>query len=87
MMGEVETSPNRIALTPRLARILFAAAVGCGSATAQDTKPLDAKAYPAGVQKVLQSARDECKAQGGAEVQFAANTVRTFDLTGAGRND
>jgi hypothetical protein len=87
MMGEVETSPNRTTLTPRLARILFAAAVGCGSATAQDTKPFDAKAYPAGVQKVLQSARDECKAQGGAEVQFAANTVRTFDLTGAGRND
>jgi hypothetical protein len=39
------------------------------------------------VQKVLQQARDECKAESGGEVQFAADTVRALDLTGAGHTD
>jgi hypothetical protein len=83
----VKTGPKGIALTGRLARVLFAAVAGCGSTSAQDIKVFDANTYPAGVQKVLQSARDECKAEGGGEVQFAADTVRTLDLTGAGRDD
>jgi len=39
------------------------------------------------VQKVLQQTRDECKAESGGEVQFAADTVRALDLTGAGHTD
>ena len=84
MIWHVKTGPKGIALTGRLARIVFTAAVGCVSAAAQDAKLFDASAYPAGVQKILQSARDECKAEGGGEVEFAA-AVRTLDLTGGGR--
>jgi len=86
MIWHVKTGPKGMASTGRLARVLFVVA-GCGSASAQDIKSFDADAYRAGVQRVLQSARDECKAEGGGEVQFAADTVRTLDLTGAGRND
>jgi hypothetical protein len=87
MIWHVKTGLKGIALTGRLARVLFTAVVGCGSAFAEDVKAFDANAYPAGVQKILQSARDECKAEGGGEVQFAADTVRMLDLTGPGRND
>jgi hypothetical protein len=87
MICHVKTGPKGMALTGRLARVLFTAVVTCGSASAEDVKAFDADAYPAGVQKILQSARDECKAEGGGEAQFAADTVRTLDLTGAGRND
>src|SRR6516162_43564 len=58
-----------------------------GTRRQQDTKPFDPKIYPAGVQKVLQEARDECKAKSGGEVQFAADTVRALDLTRAGHID
>ena len=86
MIWHVKTGPKGMASTERLARVLFVVA-GCGSASGQDIKAFDADAYPAGVQKVLRSARDECKAEGGGAVQFAADTVRTLELTGAGRND
>ena len=39
------------------------------------------------MQKVLQQARDECKAESGGEVLLAADTVRALDLTGAGHID
>jgi hypothetical protein len=61
MIWHVKTGPKGMASTGRLARVLFVVA-GCGSASGQDIKAFDADAYPAGVQKVLQSARDECKA-------------------------
>ena len=91
MIRRVETGGTKSRFGGSLARCVAGAVIVCGGATAQDakqdTKPFDAKIYPAGVQKVLQQARDECKAEGGGEVQFAANTVRALDLTGAGRID
>src|SRR5580700_2270582 len=67
---------------------LAAAVIGCGAAAAQDAaKPFPSPSYPAGVQQVLQAARDACKAQGGGEVTFAPDTVRALDLTGGKHND
>jgi hypothetical protein len=63
MIWRVKTGPKGMASTGRLARVLFTVVAGCGNVSAQGIKP-DADAYPAGVQKVLQSARGECKAEG-----------------------
>jgi hypothetical protein len=64
MIWRVKTGPKGMASTGRLARVLFTVVAGCGNVSAQGIKPFDADAYPAGVQKVLQSARGECKAEG-----------------------
>jgi hypothetical protein len=68
---------------------LMAGVVGaCTAVRAQDAaKPFSADAYPAGVQRVLQSARNACKAAGGGGVSFAPDTVRVLDVTGDGRDD
>ena len=91
MIRLVETGGTKSRFGRSLARCVAGAIIVCGGATAQDakqdTKPFDPKIYPAGVQKVLQQARDECKAESGGEVQFAADTVRALDLTGAGHTD
>ena len=91
MIRRVETGGTKSRFGRSLARCVAGAIIVCGDATAQDakqdTKPFDPKIYPAGVQKVLQQARDECKAESGGEVQFATDTVRALDLTGAGHTD
>ena len=91
MIRRVETGGTKSRFGRSLARCVAGAIIVCGGATAQDakqdTRPFDPKIYPAGVQKVLQQARDECKAETGGEVQFAADTVRALDLTGAGHTD
>lgn len=66
---------------------LIAGVIGAGAAArAEDAATFNADAYPAVVQRVLQSARVACKAVGGG-VTFAPDTVRALDLTGDGRDD
>jgi hypothetical protein len=72
----------------RLGSFVLLATIGCGAAAAQDTaKPFDPASYPAGVQQVLQAARETCKAAGGGSVTFAPDTVRAVNLTGGTHND
>ena len=69
--------------------LLLLAALLAGGARAEDAAkpPFDAGKYPAGVQKALGYASEECKANNGGEAIFAAGTVTTLDLTGDGRDD
>src|SRR5262249_58538740 len=87
MIRRVETGGTKSRFGGSLARCVAGTIIVCGGATAQDakqdTKPFDPKIYPAGVQKVLQQARDECKAESGGGEQIAAAIVRARDPAGA----
>jgi hypothetical protein len=64
--------------------------MAAGGAAAQDAaKPaaFNERAFPSEVRKALQDARDECRREGGKRVTFAADTVRTIELTGDGGDD
>jgi hypothetical protein len=57
------------------------------AARADDARPFNPADYPAGVQKALRYANEECDSQDGGAVTFAPDTVRRIDLTGDGRDD
>ena len=57
------------------------------AARAEDAKPFNPADHPAGVQKALRYANEECTSQEGGDVSFAPDTVRKIDLTGDGRDD
>ncbi|MBR0863349.1 hypothetical protein JQ614_19485 [Bradyrhizobium diazoefficiens] len=57
------------------------------AARADDARPFNPADYPAGVQKALRYANEECDGQDGGAVTFAPDTVRRIDLTGDGRDD
>ena len=67
--------------------LLLLLALFASAARADEPKPFNPSDYPAGVQKALRDAVEECKSQDGGIVTFAPNTVRKLDLTGDGRDD